>query len=322
MACLLRFRAAERRLVELQNARGAAGIAAIIRVLPRLEAAAASVSELISVAPELICELGFDRALISRVEDEVWYPEVMFAIAEPDLAARALEAGRALPQKIAARLHEQELIRDQKPILVSRVRAAGDRQWANQEMLLASRTRSYVAAPVIVDGEVVGMLHADRYGQRRDVDEVDRDLLHAFSQPLRVLLSRAVLNERLTAMQTQLRGLVTGLDPTSPARPGPGLVRVDRSGLDVGDGPVVRYGPRPPAMRPLPDNLTRRELEVLAQVAAGRTNAAIAAQLVISEETAKQHVKNILHKLEAANRTEAVARWFQAGGRLDAAALP
>jgi two-component system, NarL family, response regulator LiaR len=53
--------------------------------------------------------------------------------------------------------------------------------------------------------------------------------------------------------------------------------------------------------------LTPRELEVLALLGQGRSNAEIAAALVIAPRTVKVHVQNILGKLGAANRTEAVS---------------
>ena len=58
----------------------------------------------------------------------------------------------------------------------------------------------------------------------------------------------------------------------------------------------------------LPDLLSRREQEVLRLLAAGCTNQEIAQRLVISLHTAKLHVKHILGKLGATNRTQAVAR--------------
>jgi len=55
-----------------------------------------------------------------------------------------------------------------------------------------------------------------------------------------------------------------------------------------------------------PSELTERELQVLQQLAMGRTNVEIAAALGVSEETIKTHVGNILTKLQLAHRTQAV----------------
>ena len=60
--------------------------------------------------------------------------------------------------------------------------------------------------------------------------------------------------------------------------------------------------------RPAPvDLLTEREREVLMLVAQGRSNREIADELIVTERTVKFHVSAILGKLDAANRTEAVA---------------
>jgi DNA-binding NarL/FixJ family response regulator len=55
------------------------------------------------------------------------------------------------------------------------------------------------------------------------------------------------------------------------------------------------------------DALTPREVEVLRLVAKGNANKEIAAQLSLTEETVKSHIRNILAKLEAKDRTHAVA---------------
>jgi DNA-binding NarL/FixJ family response regulator len=60
-------------------------------------------------------------------------------------------------------------------------------------------------------------------------------------------------------------------------------------------------------------SLTPREIEVLSLVAAGNSNKLIAAQLHIHEETAKTHIKNILAKLDANDRTHAVTLGLQRG---------
>lgn len=54
------------------------------------------------------------------------------------------------------------------------------------------------------------------------------------------------------------------------------------------------------------DALTAREIEVLRCIAGGGSNRAIAARLFISEDTVKSHIKSILSKLSASDRTQAV----------------
>jgi DNA-binding NarL/FixJ family response regulator len=63
---------------------------------------------------------------------------------------------------------------------------------------------------------------------------------------------------------------------------------------------------RPRSGVPDVPQLTARELEVLVQVARGHNNRAIARTLFISENTVKNHVRNILEKLQLHSRTEAV----------------
>jgi DNA-binding CsgD family transcriptional regulator len=70
-------------------------------------------------------------------------------------------------------------------------------------------------------------------------------------------------------------------------------VRLGRAAGSTGKASDAAYG------------LTRRELEVLREVAAGRTNREIAETLFISESTAGVHVSNILGKLGVSTRTEA-----------------
>jgi DNA-binding NarL/FixJ family response regulator len=63
----------------------------------------------------------------------------------------------------------------------------------------------------------------------------------------------------------------------------------------------------------LVEPLTPRESEVLALVAEGLSNKAIAEQLSISDQTVKFHIASISGKLGAANRTEAVRRAVRRG---------
>jgi ATP/maltotriose-dependent transcriptional regulator MalT len=66
--------------------------------------------------------------------------------------------------------------------------------------------------------------------------------------------------------------------------------------------------PGPPS-----DDLSERELEVLALLASGRTNSEIADDLFVAVGTVKSHVNNIYNKLEVRNRAEAGARARELG---------
>ncbi|MFC5862905.1 response regulator [Acidicapsa dinghuensis] len=61
------------------------------------------------------------------------------------------------------------------------------------------------------------------------------------------------------------------------------------------------------------ESLSKRELEVLQKIAGGNRNSDIASLLYISEETVKGHVRNIMEKLGASDRTEAVAIGLRRG---------
>jgi LuxR family maltose regulon positive regulatory protein len=72
--------------------------------------------------------------------------------------------------------------------------------------------------------------------------------------------------------------------------------------------------PEPPSpATELAETLTSREVDVLRLMVAGARNSEIAERLVISQHTVKNHVKNILGKLDARSRTEAAARARELG---------
>jgi DNA-binding CsgD family transcriptional regulator/tetratricopeptide (TPR) repeat protein len=79
-------------------------------------------------------------------------------------------------------------------------------------------------------------------------------------------------------------------------------------------GLTVPRGPRA-ATRQNPAGLTARQLEVLALVAGGLTNAEIAERLVVSERTAEHHVSAVLAKLGVASRRDAARRAVELGVR-------
>jgi DNA-binding CsgD family transcriptional regulator len=83
---------------------------------------------------------------------------------------------------------------------------------------------------------------------------------------------------------------------------------IETAGPLLGSRHVEHAPAGPAAMSTAPsDELSRRELEILALVADGRDNQAIAAQLVLSQRTVERHVSNIYLKLGLEGRTARAA---------------
>lgn len=298
-------------------------LGALARVLPRLDAQAHSIPELVGSVPELVCELGFDRAMISRVQDGIWYPQLMFILGgDPRSAEEIIAAGNTRPARLETGTPETNLVATGRSILVTGVRDSANPGSATQAMIKASGTRSYVAAPIISGAHVVGMVHADRHTSRRDVDSADRDALAALAAGLGVVLARCVLHEELESTRHRLTQLSRHLRHASGEIEQMPVVRLLHAENDDAHGLTVRIGTRDGRSEKLPDSLTGREREVLELLAAGCTNTAIARQLVIAEGTVKKHVVHVLRKLGAANRSEAVACWFRSGANARTTSTP
>src|SRR5512141_165135 len=94
------------------------------------------------------------------------------------------------------------------------------------------------------------------------------------------------------------------------------ILRTERLELPVHEAGLLDPPSSPfAASRESPDvrarRLSAREVEVLGMLAAGRSTPEIAAALHISNLTARNHIQNILHKLEVHSKSEAVAFAFQ-----------
>jgi DNA-binding NarL/FixJ family response regulator len=154
--------------------------------------------------------------------------------------------------------------------------------------------------------------------QGRDIDAADLELLLSFAHGLQLALSRAAVVEQLQSIGDALKGAtaevssaLVGAHNVSLGSTPLGETRVV-VGASESAGRVLPAGSQ--ATRSVRELLSDREFEVLELVAMGRTNAAIASRLFISEGTVKQHVKHILRKLKVENRAEAVSRLYQPTG--------
>jgi DNA-binding NarL/FixJ family response regulator len=82
---------------------------------------------------------------------------------------------------------------------------------------------------------------------------------------------------------------------------------------------IEEFGSRPRAARPHPrlGDLTDRERQIAAWVATGRSNAEIAAELVVSPDTVRTHVSRAMVKLHARDRAQLVVFAIESGLRVD-----
>lgn len=301
---LVQLSTARNAITEAQLAMHATAITELNGALRDLDAVA-SVQQMIERVPQVIGQLGYDRALFSQVEDGKWIARSAHAHADNDLARSMVEVGTAIPGVLKQNTPERHVANKRIPVLV---RDAQSNPEVHPELKTLIQTRSYVSAPVVVNDQTVGLLHADDTTSARGVSELDRDLLGLFAEGLGCIFERTSSHERLSLLKRKLEAetravtdVVDGCveNELSPASTD-GHLAVPSNGTCL---------PRDVDTKLSGSGLTRRELEVLEHLASGERNAQIAARLYVSEGTVKTHVKSILRKLDADNRAQAVARY-------------
>ena len=175
-----------------------------------------------------------------------------------------------------------------------------------------------VGAPVLLLWQINRAILAHEASRRAVPDERDKEkeLLGALEERGEITPVTAAISTSLTADEAakmlegmagkgylQLRveeGLQTYV-----------LTGQDARGLPPSSTPATRTDGGPGV--PPSDDLSERELEVLALLASGRTNSEIADDLFVAVGTVKSHVNNIYNKLEVRNRAEAGARARELG---------
>ena len=271
---------------------------------------AVSAADLAERAPVEAHRMAFSRVLFSRIQRGIWFACSAFAGADEELAQRMVSVGLANPRRLSGPLPENEMVRRGVPILV---RDAQSNPHVHPELVALTKTTTYVAAPVFSWGKPIAFLHADRDTDESGVQPFDRDVLGMFAEGLGVAFERNLMVDRLQAMRRaaddHLRAANTLADEFT-------LEVMDLA--EPATKPIERLLSVEPAQpmtehhdREVSGALTAREADVLRGLAAGKTNAQIAVSLVVTEGTIKTHVKHILRKLGATNRTEAVARYHR-----------
>lgn len=256
---------------------------------------------------ELCTTCGMSRALLFRVDGSEMVLESSHFRVGVHLAEDIRQVAKVERPQLNHLLLETEMIRRRRPLLVTDPQTS---ELTFRPLMSATMTEAYVAAPIMPQGAIIGFLHADRYGQDRRCDELDRDALWTFAEGFGFALERATLMERLRRQRTEIHRLMSStaamLDDFCESEVN--LSRTDDEAASVARSAAGLF--IAPENR-IASLLTRREMEVLALLADGATNAAIAARLVISESTVKSHVKHVMRKLRASNRAEAVSRYHK-----------
>lgn len=236
---------------------------------------------------EVVDTAAFDLAMFSTVDATGW--EVHVEVPQrPD--------GRS------ARLTWDESPAERQCLQTREVLVAGSDSPATEAVANHLGARDYVVAPVVVESGVVGLLHASR----RPPMVIDSDaatLIDLLVSTFGAAYERELWTYRAWAHQRIVNERVARLIPRSEQAFGsqfeiacaPTDLTVDR--LRV---------PKPKAGSALDWLLTARERDVMQLIADGASNAEIADELFITVETVKSHVKKILRKLGAVNRSEAI----------------
>jgi DNA-binding CsgD family transcriptional regulator len=286
------LRQLEREIVELGLLRRRDALERVRDAVARIGEVGSPEGILDRAAEELGTGSALDRVLISQVRDDLLVPHAMWVRGDRAAAEAALAQLARDPVRLEYPLIEHEIALGQRATIVAMgtSRARSPRRFA--EVLSWS---SYVVAALTLRGTTVGLLHADAGASHRAVDAVDREVASLYADGLAGAFERAALRKTLQRHREELRAAIRWMSGR--------LGGADTIPLTL-----------PAATDAKVDALTEREVQVLRLLVRGRTNLSIAKTLVISEGTVKYHVKNILRKLQATGRADAVARYLRSTG--------
>ncbi len=290
----------ERELLELRYMRRADALERAGEAVRRVGEMGSAEGLLARAAAELGSNSDLHRVLLSEVDDGRLRPVALWSRTDPAGAETVLAQLGEEPIALEYPLLEYEVARDRSARLVD-VAEAGGR--TPRSLAAGLGWSGYAVAALSTGADTIGLLHADYDDSRRTLDAIDLEVVAAFADGLSGAFERAVLRHTLALHRAELASAVQWMGG-----------RVERLGDLAGARGAGSSRGAPPfsSQARVLGSLTRRELEVVRLLARGMTNLAIANALVVREGTVKYHVKNILRKLGATSRADAVSRFVRA----------
>jgi DNA-binding CsgD family transcriptional regulator len=266
-----------------------------------------SLAELYERATRALCQnCGFGRAVLFRLQGPEMVPESVYFTDDPAWAEDFYRRAQTDRMRIDYDIVETEMISTRAPMIVPE---AQSNPRGFKPLVVASKTRSYVAAPLIPQNMLIGFIHADRYFEDRDVDELDRDMLGTFAEGLGYAIHRTALLERVATQRAQIHRLRSIVDE---------MVTKVSAAVTVLDTDV-EAGPTTPVLTVPRFEITRREDAILRLLDEGVSDDEIAARLEIPRASVDWHLDLLMDKLGAGTPTAAVSRWRSLTSKAEAA---
>jgi DNA-binding CsgD family transcriptional regulator len=256
-----------------------------------------SLAELYERATRALCQsCGFGRAVLFRLQGPEMVPESVYFTDDPAWAEDFHRRAQTDRMRIDYDIVETEMISTRAAMIVPE---AQSNPRGFKPLVVMSKTRSYVAAPLIPQNMIIGFIHADRYFEDRDVDELDRDMLGTFAEGLGYAIHRTALHERVATQRAQIHRLRSVVDEMVTK------VSAAVAGLDAD----VEDKPSAPVLTVPGFEITRREDAILRMLDEGARDEQIAAALAIPRASIGWHLEQLMDKLGAESPTTAVTRW-------------
>lgn len=167
------------------------------------------------------------------------------------------------------------VMQERESVLV--LNAQDDPRFSSEPSVHAHALRSVMCLPLTLRDEIIGVLYMDNRVTRGVFRESTLSIMRAYAHQVAIAIDNAQMLERLQGDLAESRQEVQRL-------------RINAANAQ------------------LPDPLSERELDIIALIAQGLSNQAIADSLVIELSTVKKHINHIYSKLGVESRSQAIVR--------------